>query len=117
MFGVGAQEMVLIGILCFVVFGPSRLPEIARDIGRFVAQARDLADEYKAEFNLTKDPEPEEYGGDWEEDWDEEPEASWDQLSEEGMKPDAIEEIFGEEPDARPEAPVMKHEHLAGEVS
>ena len=116
MFGIGAQEMVLIGILCLVVFGPGKLPEIARDLGRYVAQARNLMDEYKAEFNLTEDPESEEYGEGWE-GWDEESEASWDQLSEEEVEPDDTEEAIYGEFDGGPEAPVVEHEHLAEEVS
>lgn len=54
-FGVGFQEMVIIGLIFLVLFGPSKLPEMARDIGRFVREARRSIDEFKEE--LTAEPE------------------------------------------------------------
>ncbi|HSL00873.1 MAG TPA: Sec-independent protein translocase protein TatB [Rubrobacteraceae bacterium] len=54
-FGVGFQEMVIIGLIFLVLFGPSKLPEMARDIGRFVSEARRSIDEFKEE--LTAEPE------------------------------------------------------------
>ena len=47
MFGVGPQEMVIIGLLLLIVFGPSKLPSMARDVGRFVNQARRYKDEFQ----------------------------------------------------------------------
>lgn len=38
-FGIGTQEMVIIGLLFLVIFGPSKLPGMARDLGRFVSGA------------------------------------------------------------------------------
>lgn len=49
-FGVGFQEMVIIGVIFLVLFGPSKLPEMARDLGRFVSQARRSIDEFKEEL-------------------------------------------------------------------
>jgi sec-independent protein translocase protein TatB len=49
-FGVGIQEMVIIGVIFLVLFGPSKLPEMARDIGKFVTQARRSIDEFKEEL-------------------------------------------------------------------
>lgn len=37
----GVQEMVVIAILALLVFGPDRLPEVARNAGRFVARFRE----------------------------------------------------------------------------
>ena len=50
MFGVGFQEMLLVGLLLLVLFGPSKLPQMARDFGRFVNEARRSADELKEEL-------------------------------------------------------------------
>lgn len=50
MFGIGAQEMVIIGLLLLVVFGPSKLPTMARDIGRFVSEARRSIEEFKEDL-------------------------------------------------------------------
>ena len=125
MFGIGAQEMVMIGVIGLVVFGPGRLSEMARDLGRFVARARTLIDEYKAELNLTADPdfeEYEEYGEDegWaeDEDWDEESEAGWDQSFEgEPESGDPFEEIGEEYDGEQEEAPVQENARLNEEVS
>jgi TatA/E family protein of Tat protein translocase len=46
MFGIGAQEMVIIGLLLLVVFGPAKLPGMARDFGRFVFEARRSIEEF-----------------------------------------------------------------------
>ena len=43
MFGVGIPELLVIGVVAVVVFGPDRLPEYARQAGRLVRQFRDLA--------------------------------------------------------------------------
>jgi Tat protein translocase TatB subunit len=47
MFGIGAQEMVIIGLLLLVVFGPAKLPGMARDFGRFVFETRRSIEEFK----------------------------------------------------------------------
>lgn len=43
MFGVGLPEFAVIALVAVVVFGPDRLPELARQAGRFVRQVRNLA--------------------------------------------------------------------------
>jgi sec-independent protein translocase protein TatB len=60
MFGIGGQEIVIIGILFLVIFGPSALPKMARDIGRFVSEARRSIDEFKEELTAAEDDEDEE---------------------------------------------------------
>jgi sec-independent protein translocase protein TatB len=50
MFGVGPQEMVIIGLLVLVIFGPGSLPKMAKDVGRFVAEARRAIDDFKEEI-------------------------------------------------------------------
>jgi sec-independent protein translocase protein TatB len=49
-FGVGAPEMVVIGLLLLVVFGPSKLPDMARDLGQFVNEARRSVEEFKKDL-------------------------------------------------------------------
>ncbi len=49
-FGIGIQEMVIVGLLFLVVFGPSKLPKIARDLGRFVNVARRSVEEFKEDL-------------------------------------------------------------------
>lgn len=50
MFGIGAPEMVIIGLLMLVIFGPGRLPGMARDLGRFVNEARRSVEEFKEDL-------------------------------------------------------------------
>ena len=37
-------------MLILVIFGPSKLPQMARDLGRFVNEARRSVDEFKDEL-------------------------------------------------------------------
>jgi Tat protein translocase TatB subunit len=57
MFGIGGQEIVIIGLLVLVIFGPSALPRMARDLGRFVSEARRSIDEFKEELTAGDDEE------------------------------------------------------------
>jgi sec-independent protein translocase protein TatB len=49
-FGIGMQEMVVVGLLFLVIFGPSKLPAMARDLGRFVNEARRSVEEFKEDL-------------------------------------------------------------------
>jgi TatA/E family protein of Tat protein translocase len=49
-FGIGMQEMVIVGILFLVIFGPGKLPDMARDLGRFVNVARRSVEEFKEDL-------------------------------------------------------------------
>ncbi|HET6989340.1 MAG TPA: sec-independent translocase, partial [Kribbella sp.] len=42
MFGIGPLELVVIGIVAVLVFGPDRLPEFARTAGRLLRQVRQM---------------------------------------------------------------------------
>ena len=57
MFGVGPQEIVIIGLIFLVIFGPSSLPKMARDVGRFVSEARRAIDDFKEELTASEDDE------------------------------------------------------------
>ena len=65
MFGVGVQEMVFIGLLSLIIFGPSKLPQMARELGQFVNEARRAVDEFKEDLILQEEDgrKPEESGG------------------------------------------------------
>ncbi len=62
-FGIGFQEMVIIGLLFLVLFGPSKLPQMARDLGRFVNEARRSIDEFKEELTAEYDEDDKENQG------------------------------------------------------
>ena len=59
MLGVGANEMIIIALLFLVIFGPSSLPKMARDVGRFVHQARRAVDDFKEEITAADDDDDE----------------------------------------------------------
>ena len=50
LFGVGAGELLLIMVLALVVIGPERLPEVAAQVGRTVADLRRQASQLSYEF-------------------------------------------------------------------
>src|SRR5215207_4447429 len=58
-FGIGGQELIIIGLLFLVIFGPSKLPQMARDLGKFVTEARRSMDEFKGELFSDEDDEDE----------------------------------------------------------
>ena len=59
MFGIGGQEIIIIGLLFLVIFGPSKLPQMARDLGRFVGEARRSIDEFRDELTAAADEDEE----------------------------------------------------------
>ena len=55
--------MVIIGLLVLVIFGPNALPRMARDLGRFVSEARRSIDEFKEELTAADDDDEEDGSG------------------------------------------------------
>lgn len=55
MFGIGGQELVILGLLFLILFGPARAGELARDLGRFTSKTRASIDEFKSEFAIIED--------------------------------------------------------------
>src|SRR5262245_11574577 len=61
MFDIGLQEMIIIGVIALLVFGPSKLPELGRMFGRAMREFRRASDEFRStvETNLhINDPDP-----------------------------------------------------------
>ena len=48
MFGIGMGEVFLILVVVLLVYGPDRLPEMARKAGRVVREFRKITDEVQA---------------------------------------------------------------------
>lgn len=47
MFNVGSGEIILIAVVALLVLGPSRLPEFARGIGKFIREFRRQTDDVR----------------------------------------------------------------------
>ena len=50
MFGIGMPELLLILGLALIVLGPKKLPELAKALGKGMAEFRRATDELKQEF-------------------------------------------------------------------
>ena len=51
----GPLEVLVVAVLALIVFGPERLPDIARTIGRTLNELRRMAAEVKDEFSAGLD--------------------------------------------------------------
>ncbi len=49
-FGIGLPEMALIFILALLVFGPKKLPEIGKTLGKTIRGFQDASKEFEQEF-------------------------------------------------------------------
>lgn len=47
MFGIGITEIIIILVVALLVVGPKKLPELAKTLGRGLAEFRRTADEFK----------------------------------------------------------------------
>ena len=47
MFGMGWPEILMIGVVGVIVFGPDKLPDIAKQAGRFIRTVRRMAENAK----------------------------------------------------------------------
>jgi sec-independent protein translocase protein TatB len=56
-FGIGLPELAVIVVVALIVFGPDRLPEFARQAGRFVRQLRNLAQNAQTELRRELGPD------------------------------------------------------------
>ena len=52
MFGIGSWELIVILVLALVLLGPKKLPEVAKSLGKGLAQLRHSLEEVKDEIGL-----------------------------------------------------------------
>lgn len=57
MFGVGLPEFAVIFVVAILVFGPDRLPEFARQAGRFLRQVRQFTQAARDDLRAELGPE------------------------------------------------------------
>jgi TatA/E family protein of Tat protein translocase len=46
----GFPEMIFLGVLALLIFGPKKLPEIGRQVGRALGEFKRASDEFKAQI-------------------------------------------------------------------
>ena len=61
MLGVGGSEIFVIALIFLVIFGPGSVPKMARDLGRFVTEARRAVDEFKEEITSAGEDDDEDH--------------------------------------------------------
>ena len=59
MFGIGLPELLVIMVVALIVLGPKRIPELARTLGKGLAEFRratgDISEEFKNAQNMIED--------------------------------------------------------------
>ena len=61
MFGIGMTELMVILVVALIVFGPTRLPELARSLGRAMGEFRRASTDLRQTFSeaVQESPKPE----------------------------------------------------------
>ncbi len=54
---IGPMEILVVGVLALMVFGPEKLPGMARSAGKALNQVKKMASEAKSEFDMSLDDE------------------------------------------------------------
>lgn len=62
MFDIGLQELVVIFVIALIVFGPKRLPEIGRTVGKSLREFRRASQDLRQQFEGAIDDEDDEPG-------------------------------------------------------
>lgn len=52
MFGLGPQEMIFILFIALIIFGPKKLPELGRSIGKAIREFKKATTEIEREVNM-----------------------------------------------------------------
>jgi len=59
LFNIGPAEMIVILVIALIVFGPKRLPEIGRTVGKSLREFRRATQDIRDEFEGSLQDEPE----------------------------------------------------------
>lgn len=58
MFGIGFQEMLIILVVVLIFFGPKRLPDLAKSMGKGIAEFKKASEEVKRGIDEAMKEEP-----------------------------------------------------------
>ena len=110
MFGIGFQEVGIILVVALLVFGPKRLPELARTLGKGLAEFRRASSDLRESIQIDLDADQDREQREQERQRDEEstdsprPDASVLPTNSEGEEPDPATLLDAEGGDAEPES-------------
>jgi sec-independent protein translocase protein TatB len=51
----GSGELIVIFVLVLLLFGPDKLPELARNIGKGLREIRKVSDEFRSQLKIDDD--------------------------------------------------------------
>lgn len=54
-FGIGLPEMAVIMVVALLIFGPKKLPEIGRSVGKAIRGFQEASNEFQSEFKREAD--------------------------------------------------------------
>ncbi|MEW5766506.1 MAG: TatA/E family twin arginine-targeting protein translocase [bacterium] len=60
MFGIGMPELILIAIVALIIFGPKKLPEVGRALGKGLRELKNAAAGIKEEITKVAEEETKE---------------------------------------------------------
>ena len=114
--GIGATELLLIGIIALIVVGPKDLPLLMRRVGQFMGKARRMAADFRASFDeMARQSELDELRkevealrtGSMAKPLGAEPEATFRQISDDLNKPVVPTSYGASDPPAPPAPPAI----------
>ncbi len=59
MFNLGAPELILILVIALIIFGPSKLPEIGKSVGKAINEFKRASRDIQREITEVANKEPE----------------------------------------------------------